>query len=112
MIDSLAKKKMMLQEQWYQRSKQEDQKLNRFGETYHKKKTHNSDQANQVYPSQYTIYIWSNILYKRTMIKIDKTYVSITLSHIQSIYICWGRENIRHKMLDNTEYNKKSIDNY
>ena len=38
MIDSLAKKKMMLQEQWYQRSKQEDQKLNRFGETYHKKK--------------------------------------------------------------------------
>ena len=46
------------------------------------------------------------------MIKIDKTYVSITLSHIQSIYICWGRENIRHKMLDNTEYNKISIINY
>ena len=38
MIDSLAKKLNMFKEQWYQRSKQEEEELQQLRETYHDKK--------------------------------------------------------------------------
>ena len=53
-----------------------------------------------------------NILSNKYMINIFNIYVSITVSLLQFIYIILGRKTIQHKMLDNTEYNKKSIDNY
>ena len=46
------------------------------------------------------------------MIKIPDIYVSITVPLLQIIYTNRDRENIQHYMLDNTNYNNISTNNY
>ena len=53
-----------------------------------------------------------NILFNQEMIKITDFCVIITVSLLQLIYIHWGRENSQHSMLDNTDNNNISIENY
>ena len=60
-----------------------------------------------IYPTwnvRFTIYIWSNNIFNRNMIKTADIYVRITVSVLQIIHICWGKKNSQYYMLDSPEY--------
>ena len=62
--------------------------------------------------SYLTIYIWSNILFKKDNIKMSDIYVSITVSLLLLIYMNCARKNSQHSMLANHGYKNNSIGKY